>query len=584
MRCSAKSQAVKVKRGIWHVYCEHLMAKVKKERKEKMVKNIFSRVVVIFVSLFLALGIMMVNPEVKEVYAGDISSSYNELKGQYSGYVEKIIAGGATEAEIRNFLDDLDTEVKNRGTLTEANFNSVMFDSLKEVIIWEKHRAVFEAMLDSFPEEIDYTLKNNSLHNNLIPLRNAVKASVLNNGSTSETTTGPRGGGITPSSPVTKEIKKQLNRNEPVISLDLGKNDELSIEADVLKDINKAGKDIEVTRDGVKLTIPARALQLSKDNKLNISIQTLSESKAKIVLSKIAADKTVVGPVYEINLTTEESVSGVTFAKPVTVVLSYAKTDIEGLDEETLDAFYYNDGKKEWQQLKGELNTKQDTVTFTTTHFSKYTLMADKTQDSTAVVEPEPEPEKPLPQIEFNDLNGHWAEADIYKMVEMDLVKGVSVTEFAPQKNISRAEFVTLLSRAVGLQPGTLYKGRFYDVPADQWYFNIVNTAADAGLVSGYTATTFAPQDPVTREQMAVMIKRALAYKGKDVEPTTEAVTASLARFTDQNVISSWARTSVAAAVQQNIVSGRDNGLFAPAANATRAEAAVMILRMYSQM
>src|SRR5690606_35850011 len=115
-------------------------------------------------------------------------------------------------------------------------------------------------------------------------------------------------------------------------------------------------------------------------NKLNISIQKLSESKAKTALSKIAADKKVVGPVYEFNLTTEESVSGVTFAKPVTVVLSYAKIDLEGLDEETLAAFYYNEGKKEWQQLKGELNTEKDTVTFTTNHFSKYTLMADKTQ------------------------------------------------------------------------------------------------------------------------------------------------------------------------------------------------------------
>jgi hypothetical protein len=193
-------------------------------------------------------------------------------------------------------------------------------------------------------------------------------------------------------------------------------------------------------------------------------------------------------------------------------------------------------------------------------------------------------PVTPLPTetaSKFTDLPAsHWAKADVEKMVSMGLVKGVSATEFAPERNITRAEFSALLIRALGITPGTQLTGKFTDVPASEWYFSTVNAAAEAGLVSGYTANTFGPNDPVTREQMAVMISRALAYKEKTT--TVTDANASLQSFTDKPQISSWALEGVAAAVDKGIIKGRSATQFAPLEKATRAEAAVMILRLYS--
>jgi len=100
--------------------------------------------------------------------------------------------------------------------------------------------------------------------------------------------------------------------------------------------------------------------------------------------------------------------------------------------------------------------------------------------------------------------------------------------------------------RALGITPSIQAYGRFNDVPANEWYFNVVNTAADVGLMSGYTPNTFGPNDPITREQIGVMITRALLYKGKNATSGS----ANLAAFADQQQISSWAVDGVAAAVQ----------------------------------
>ncbi|NLF45969.1 MAG: hypothetical protein GX581_07820, partial [Syntrophomonadaceae bacterium] len=75
--------------------------------------------------------------------SADFLSAYQVLKNDYSYVIDRIIAGGATETEIEKFLVDLEGDVKSRGELTEANFNSIMYRSLEEVIQWRIHRNVF---------------------------------------------------------------------------------------------------------------------------------------------------------------------------------------------------------------------------------------------------------------------------------------------------------------------------------------------------------------------------------------------------------------------------------------------------------
>ncbi|PQP85044.1 hypothetical protein C0Q44_11275 [Paenibacillus sp. PCH8] len=180
----------------------------------------------------------------------------------------------------------------------------------------------------------------------------------------------------------------------------------------------------------------------------------------------------------------------------------------------------------------------------------------------------------------FADLSEHWAKADVEHLASKLLVNGVAADRFDAEGTITRAEFSALLVRALGLSlEGSEGGGdRFTDVPASAWYASAVNAAVASGLVSGISAGRFAPNDPITREQMAVVIAGALTF--------TSARTGSdgqegghLDAFTDQDSISSWAQAAVVRASEVGIMKGMEDGRFAPRDNVTRAQAAVILKR-----
>lgn len=118
------------------------------------------------------------------VSASSLLSSYQILKADYPEFIQRLKGGGVDEAQIEAFLADLDADVINAGSLTEASFNSKMFSSLRRVIMQEKHEAVLNAVLDSFGSEASYILNSQSLPSSMLPLRNAVKNAVMGNGPT----------------------------------------------------------------------------------------------------------------------------------------------------------------------------------------------------------------------------------------------------------------------------------------------------------------------------------------------------------------------------------------------------------------
>lgn len=118
------------------------------------------------------------------VDAASLLSSYQVLKADYPDFLERLKSGGVNETQIEAFLSDLDADVFNAGNLSEANFNSKMFSSLRRVLMQERHEAVFNAVLDSFGSEASYIIDSQSLPPSMLPLRNAVKNAVMGNGST----------------------------------------------------------------------------------------------------------------------------------------------------------------------------------------------------------------------------------------------------------------------------------------------------------------------------------------------------------------------------------------------------------------
>ncbi|MGN7764705.1 S-layer homology domain-containing protein [Paenibacillus sp. 22594] len=172
----------------------------------------------------------------------------------------------------------------------------------------------------------------------------------------------------------------------------------------------------------------------------------------------------------------------------------------------------------------------------------------------------------------FGDITGHWAKSSIDLLASKLIITGTSATTFQPSQMVSRAEFAALITRSLGfasMSSGTT----FSDVGANAWYTDAVKTAAAAGLITGYTDGSFKPNSPITRQEMATILSKAMKYTGKSLN----ADPAALAKFSDASGLPAWSRAAVAEIAAEGIIQGRPDGSFAPQVLATRAEAATML-------
>ena len=238
----------------------------------------------------------------------------------------------------------------------------------------------------------------------------------------------------------------------------------------------------------------------------------------------------------------------------ISVRLPY--TPANGEQTGNLYAVYVDDaGKVEWI-TKSSYNASLKAVVFETGHFSVYGVGY----------------KNPAPA--FTDITGHWAADNILFAASRGLLSGTSDTTFSPDTGMTRGMFVTALGRLAGINPDSYQTGKFTDVKADAYYAPYVNWAAQTGIVEGVTATTFAPDTNINREQMAVIMANYAKKLGYTVPKTLEAVT-----FVDNASISSWAKEAVKSMQQAGILAGKTNNRFDPAGTATRAEVATVLRR-----
>ncbi|WP_168120879.1 polysaccharide lyase family 8 super-sandwich domain-containing protein [Paenibacillus sp. HB172176] len=181
----------------------------------------------------------------------------------------------------------------------------------------------------------------------------------------------------------------------------------------------------------------------------------------------------------------------------------------------------------------------------------------------------------------FPDLIGHWARGDIEQLASKLIVNGVSEEAFEPERTITRAEFAALLVRGLGLSEDGDAPA-FTDIVGDEWYAGAVGAAVRAGLVQGYEDGAFRPDATLTREQMAVMLIRAVDWVSGDT--AVEAGDATLLPFGDRENISSWALPAVKKAVAMGLMNGMAENAFLPSAQATRAQTATTLLRVLQKL
>ncbi|MHA7965953.1 leucine-rich repeat protein [Paenibacillus sp. CAU 1782] len=180
----------------------------------------------------------------------------------------------------------------------------------------------------------------------------------------------------------------------------------------------------------------------------------------------------------------------------------------------------------------------------------------------------------------FSDLTGHWAKADVDYLASKLLVYGLTADRFSPDGTITRAEFLALLVRGLGLTVKENEDSSYYsDVLETAWYAPVVNAAVANRLATGISAESFAPNAPITREQMAVIIDKALTFSGHANSRDMQAES-PLISFADFDHISTWAQSAVARVSEVGIIKGMEDGRFAPTGYATRAQAAVMLKRL----
>ena len=185
---------------------------------------------------------------------------------------------------------------------------------------------------------------------------------------------------------------------------------------------------------------------------------------------------------------------------------------------------------------------------------------------------PEEEPEPA--QEPFADVtDGAWYADAVQYVYDNGLMTGVSGSSFAPNNTLTRAMVVQTLYAMAG-KPEVSGSESFADVASNDWFADAVTWASANGIVNGYSAAQFAPGDPVTREQLALILYGYAQIRGYN---TTQGGM-SIREFSDYGAISDWALEAMDWAVNAGLLSGKGNGVLDPAGTATRAEVAQILM------
>ncbi|MWC30355.1 pullulanase [Paenibacillus sp. MMS18-CY102] len=325
-----------------------------------------------------------------------------------------------------------------------------------------------------------------------------------------------------------------------------------------------ASNNLEITAGGVTIALPNKLLASlqaripageASGARIVLEARPLKAEEAKALLDKAKDSQTKVNAaslVYEFSLSIitkdGKTIKVSAFDQPITLAFNVnANADGE------LAGIYHVSDNGDLAYIGGSL--AGDKATAQVSHFSKYAVLEyDKS---------------------FTDVAaGHWASQAIKALAAKQIVTGVNDQQFAPKANVTRAEFAAMLVRALGIQAeGTT---AFTDVPAGKWYAPYVATASKLGIVQGRTDKTFAPNDTVSREEMAAMLVRAYVTKTGQEAP---AASGSLT-YSDKGQISVWAAPSVEAAASLGLIQGNTDGTFMPKGTMARAESAQAIYNL----
>ncbi|MFK0522997.1 endo-1,4-beta-xylanase [Paenibacillus illinoisensis] len=343
---------------------------------------------------------------------------------------------------------------------------------------------------------------------------------------------------------ITIEVPKQANAQSYVVQLptsNLQSNNNVEF---VLK------------TDHAALQIPSNMLSNITEQADQVSIQI-----SKVLADRLSAEvRAKVGsrPVIDLSIKAGDRVLAWNNpAAPVTVSVPYTPAGQELANAHQLVILNIDSQGKAAVVPNGRYDAKSGSVVFKTTEFSTYAV-AYLTKS-------------------FADVQHVlWAKEAVEAMAARDIIKGISDESFAPSASITRADFITLLVRALELKGKNTNTAAFSDVQPTAYYAQAVAIAKELGIASGFEDDTFKPGSSISRQDMMVITAKALKAAGKP-----SAGSGNLASYSDTASISAYAVDSVTSLVGSGIVNGK-GGKIAPTESLTRAEAAVILSRIWN--
>ncbi|MBZ4688275.1 MAG: S-layer protein [Clostridiales bacterium] len=518
------------------------------------------------------------------VLANSLDNIYDEVSGEYPEDIEKMKENGASEGDIKKFINTIGDELSSK-ELDDENISEEVANVVLSMYLSGEHDDVFNAVIKGWGlspdvlieaydsggtgkvfellpkslQEIGYMVKEQ--------LAEAAEKNIESSdlGNSAEPVVESNSEFLVESS----KIIEQINKNLPKIIVNMPEgNSIVEVRAADIKEIFRVNKELEVqnAEGDVIFTIPPGTITINEENNLKFNIKRLPASEARPLAAKLSQEIKVVGDVFELNVknTDNKQDTDISLNNPITAALSYENYEIAPDDEHRLAVFMYNESTNTWDLVGGKVNKDSKTVEWKANHFSKYAVM--------------------LVNKTFTDITDHWAKQDIEYLVARGLVNGVNEKNFEPMRQITRAEFTKMLVKVLNIDTASETEPIFADVPVETWYSRYVSAAFNAGLVNGVSSTHFEPNRNISRQEMAAMIVRALNYKGIDTEVTEEALNQLLSKYKDSSQIADWAKKSLAVAIDSGIIGGRTEDSLAPTENTVRAEAAVMIKRLFDKL
>lgn len=181
-------------------------------------------------------------------------------------------------------------------------------------------------------------------------------------------------------------------------------------------------------------------------------------------------------------------------------------------------------------------------------------------------------------KTELQDINGSWAASAIQNMAARFVIEGTGNGRFEPTRLITRAEFTSILIKGLGLQQSAAASS-FNDVSSSAWYGDAISTAMEYQLVTGFADGTFRPQQQITRAEAMVILSRAMTLTGLQSQNSGAQETV-LQPFADVGKVPTWGRSAAISTIEAGIFHGQNGKQLAPQKSVTRAEVATLLERL----